>query len=277
VGDSGESGLGVEALDQGAIARLTISRPERGNSLTAPLLERLERATADLAGAGALAAILTGAGEKSVCTGYDVEALQVELAAAVPVPVASPPPEDPLASHPLERALEAMVRSSVPIVAAIGGAATGAGLELACACDLRVVGEGARFLMPPARLGLVYSPTVIARILAVVGAAATRELFMLAEPIDARRAEALGLATRVVPDAEVSDAALAMARRLAANAPLSIAGVKMILDRHLLAPRLDPGALAEIADLRARALASRDLAEGLAAFLEKRTPRFEGR
>ncbi|HVY61369.1 MAG TPA: enoyl-CoA hydratase-related protein [Planctomycetota bacterium] len=249
-------GLEVERLDGGAVARLTIARPERGNSVDAALLGALERAVRDLPAEGARAIVLAGAGEKSFCTGYDVEALAAALSGSG---------EDPGAA--LDAAAAAIARSPVPVVAAIRGAASGAGFELACACDLRVVGRSARFLMPPGRLGVVYAASGIARIAAVIGEAAVREMFALAEPVDAARAAELGLATRLVEDAAVAEIALGLARRAAGNAPLSIAGVKACL----------AGDRAAFDELRAKALRSRDLAEGVQAFLEKRKPRFEGR
>jgi len=268
------TGLRVEAQDGGRVVLLTIDRPERGNSLTIPLLRALDEVVSGLAAGGARAAVITGAGAKAFSTGYDVEALQAELAAVLATEGAVP--LDP-ATHPLERALAAITASPVPLVAAIRGGATGAGLELACACDLRVVGRGARFLMPPARLGVVYSATGIARLMGLVGAGAARELFYAAEAIDAARAHALGLATRLSDDATVLDDALALARRIASLAPLAVGGMKSIIERHLAAPALDAKALDEIAAIRLKAFRSHDLQEGVSAFLERREARFEGR
>jgi enoyl-CoA hydratase/carnithine racemase len=268
-------GLRVEALEGGRIVRLVIDRPDRGNALTLPLLAALEEAVRALPARGARAAILAGAGERSFSTGYDIEALRAELAAVLGAE-GEPRPFDP-ATHPLERALAAITASPVPVVAAVRGTCFGAGMELACACDLRVLGRGARFLMPPARLGVVYSASGIARVVALVGAGAARELFYLAETVDAARADAIGLATRLVDDAAVEETALALARRLASLAPLAIAGMKRVIEERLLALTLDDAARREVDAIRLAAFRSRDLAEGAAAFLEKREPRFEGR
>jgi enoyl-CoA hydratase/carnithine racemase len=268
------NGLRIEPLDEGRIVRLLIDRPDRGNSLTPPLLSALENAVRSLPGRGARSAILTGAGERSFSTGYDVSALQSELSAVLAD--GAEQPFDP-ATHPLERALAAITASPVPIVAAIRGTAIGAGFELAAACDLRVIGKGARFLMPPAKLGIVYSASGMARIQALIGAGAVRELFYLAEQIDAPRAVALGLATGLCEDSAVPEAALETARRLAALAPLAIAGMKRILERHLASPRIDAAAQAEIDAIRVGAFRSADLCEGVTAFLEQRAPRFEGK
>ncbi len=265
-----DPGLRVEPQDDGRIVRLVIDRPARGNSLDAPLLEAVERALGEAERAGARAAILTGEGEKSFSTGYDIEALVAELSSGRSV--------QDLEGHPLERALRAIDGSALPVIAAVNGAAFGAAFEIATACDFRLAVASARFVMPPARLGLLYSHTGLARFLHVVGLPATKRIFLAAEPVDAGAALALGLVQAVLEDRAALDAgALALARRLAANAPLAVAATKRVLHRHLLPPRLSPEEEREIADLRGVLFASQDLAEGLAAALEKREPRFEGR
>jgi enoyl-CoA hydratase/carnithine racemase len=261
------SGLRVERLDDGRLARLTLDRPSRGNALDPPLLEALADAVRGLEAGGARAAVLAGAGGRAFSTGYDVEALLAGIGSG------RAPDE---LERPLERALAAIDETRVPLVAAVEGAAYGAGCELACACDLRVAGASARFCFPPAKLGLVYSHTGIARLLALVGVAATKEMFMTGAPVDAARAERLGLASRVVADSAAEAESLALARALAANAPLSVGGAKAIVAR-LAAPRLAPEELRAIAGLREAAFRSADLAEGLAAFVEKRPPAWRGR
>jgi enoyl-CoA hydratase/carnithine racemase len=267
------SGLRIEPSDDPRVVRLVIDRPARGNALTPDLLLALEAAVLALPARGARAAVLEAAGGRVFSAGYDFAALAAELARAS----SSPPPSSPPDDHPLERALRAIESSSVPIVAAVAGPAIGAGCELACACDLRVAGPAATFGFPPARLGIVYSHTGIARVLGLVGLAATKEMFMTGAPIDAVRAERIGIANRLAAAGAVEAEGLALAKALAANAPLSLAGTKEILNRFLAPPRLSSGDLREIAAIRERAFRSADLAEGLAAALEKRAPRFEGR
>jgi enoyl-CoA hydratase/carnithine racemase len=260
----------VETLEDGRVVRFVLDRPGRGNALTAPLLAELAAAVVAAEARGVRAAILTGAGERTFSTGYDVEALAGELAAGASVADTE--------SHPLERALRAIDRSSIPFIAAVNGPATGAGFELACACDFRIAVATARFAMPPARLGLLYSHTGIRRVIDLVGVAMAKSLFLAALPVTAEEALGVRLVGRVVPDAAALEAeALTLARRLAANAPLAVAATKAVMNRHLLPPRLTPAEEREIQDLRARLFRSRDLAEGIAALLEKREPRFEGR
>lgn len=262
--------IGTEALEGGRIVRLTIERPDRGNAVDDATLDALARAVGGLAAGGARAAVLAGGGGKHFCAGYDFSSLATALAATEGGAMAP-------AEHPLERAVRAIEDSPVPIVAAVAGGAIGAGCELALACDFRVAAAGARFLFPPARIGLVYSHTGIARVIALAGAGVAKEMFLLGAAIDPERGERLGLVHKVVPDGTQDEEALALARALAANAPLAVGGMKTVINRYLAAPRLGEAALAEIRAIRERAFRSGDVEEGVRAALEKRAPRFEGR
>ena len=115
----------------------------------------------------------------------------------------------------------------MPVVAAMGGHAFGGGLELALACDLRVCASRARLGMPPARLGVVYSPSGLRRFVDAIGVARTRELFLTARPVGADEALAWGLVNEVVED--VPARSVALASEIAALAPLSLRGNKRVL------------------------------------------------
>ena len=132
--------------------------------------------------------------------------------------------------------------------------------------------------MPPAKLGLIYSHTGLRRFIDIIGAARTRELFLLGRNIEARRALEWGLVNEVVIGSDLADAALGWATELAANAPLSVQGNKRVL-RALLAAEgeLAPGVEAELIALRKACFASDDLVEGVRAFAEKRPARWQGR
>jgi enoyl-CoA hydratase/carnithine racemase len=247
----------------------------RGNAVDRAMLTRLEELLRELASRveggdekAPRAVVLRGAGEKSFSTGYNVEELIRELREG--------PSVTDEASHPLELALRALDECPVPTVALVHGTAYGAGCELACACDLRVLADDARLCMPPAKLGVLYSATGIQRLVDLAGLAAVREMFFTGEPVAAPRALALGLANRVVPKGEATSEAEKLAATIAANAPLSVRGTKTVL-RRLRPPPLDAAARAELAGLRDRCFRSRDFAEATQAFLEKRPPRFEGR
>jgi enoyl-CoA hydratase/carnithine racemase len=163
------------------------------------------------------------------------------------------------------------------VVAALNGAAIGGGLELAIACDLRVAADTVQLGMPPAKLGVVYSTAGLNRFLTTIGGARTRELFLTGRRIDAATAERWGLVNEVVEAEALPDAALALAREIAGNAPLSLRGNKAGI-RELIAAggALDPVVADVLEAERRRAFASEDLREGLRAFGEKRPPEWRG-
>lgn len=265
----------VHLEERARLAILTLDSPGRGNAVDRAMLAQLEghlRAiearvlASDAAAPRAL--ILRGAGEKSFCTGYDVGELIRELAEG--------PSVTDEASHPLELALKALDDSPLPTIALVHGNAYGAGCELACACDLRVLSDDARLCMPPAKLGVLYSASGIQRLVDLAGLGATREMFFTAEPVPAARALVLGLANRVVPRADATAEAERLAATIAGNAPLSVRGTKVVL-RRLRPQPLEPAVRAELAGLRELCFRSRDFAAATEAFLAKRAASFEGR
>jgi enoyl-CoA hydratase/carnithine racemase len=236
---------------------LTLNRPDRRNAVTAELLERLhaelERVRAD---SDARVVVLQGA-QGTFSAGYDLNHL-----------TSTGTPAAGVEGDQVERVCSLIAGLQVPTIAAVDGAASGAGCELALACDVRFASENARFATPPARLGLLHSRESFARLRALVGPAVAKELLFSGEFIDARRALAVGLVNRVVPaerlDEEVSDFASA----IAGNAPLSLQASKRLID----------GLPADEArSLWREVWASEDAAEGPRAFRERRTPRFHGR
>jgi enoyl-CoA hydratase/carnithine racemase len=256
----------VVASEREKFLVLVLTSEGRGNAVDRPMLSQLEERLRAVGSARAV--LLRGAGEKSFCTGYDIEELVRELAQG--------PSVTDEASHPLEKALRALDECPVPTIALVHGNAYGAGCELTAACDLRVAADDARFCMPPAKLGVLYSASGIRRLVELVGVAATKEMLFTAEPVTAARALALGLASRVFPKAEATAEAERLAGVIARNAPLSVRGTKTILRRLRPAP-LDPATLAEIAALREECFRSRDFAAATQAFLTKQPVEFEGR
>ncbi|HBP20822.1 MAG TPA: enoyl-CoA hydratase [Planctomycetes bacterium] len=233
----------VLAERRGARLTLTLSAPERGNSLDEAMLSALEGHLRAAASDDELRLVLLrGAGERSFSTGYHVPSLLAELDQG--------PSVSDYENHPLERALRALEELPQPSLAAIGGNAYGAGCELALACDLRVASEEARFCMPPAKLGVLYSATGMRRLLELVGPSRTKELLFTACVIDAARAERIGLADRVAPSEAFWDEVERTASAIEGNAPLSIRHTKTILRSFLAPPPLDEAALAEVARLR---------------------------
>lgn len=254
--------LRVEVAD--AIATITLDRPDALNSLTVPLKEdlrtALERAGTDPA---VRAVVLTGAG-RAFCAGQDLrERLEPDAA-----PLAE---EIRLRYNPLIRTMWELDK---PIIGAINGIAAGAGASLAFACDVRVAAEGASFLLAFGRVGLVPDSGATWLLPRLVGGAKAAELALLGEPLSALEAERLGLVARVVAPDELAQAARAIAARLAAGAPRAIALTRAAL-RRSWASTFDEQLELE-AELQGQAGATADHAEGVAAFVEKRPPRFTG-
>ena len=165
-----------------------------------------------------------------------------------------------------DRLLEAIVDYPAPVLAAVNGPAIGAGMQLAVACDVRVAVFERDVLIPAARLGVFLSPTNVQRLATLVGQGAARDLLLPARTLAADEAAAVGLVQRRVPDA--LEAALELAAEIAELAPLTVQGHKRAL--NLVAAGVDATARDEMRELEARAFASQDLREGLAAFTENR-------
>ena len=252
------------------VAILTMNRPERLNAMSRPMLEAMEAALARLAGAPEIGAVvLTGAG-RAFCAGGDVKAM------AEGAEVAGGSLE--------ERAQQLRARMEVsrwlhempkPTIAMVRGAAAGAGLSLALACDLRVASDTAKFTTAFARVGYSGDFGGSYFLTRLVGTARARELYFTAELLDAARALAIGLVNRVVPDAELETESLGLAARLARGPRIAHRYIK----RNMNAA--ESGTLAELLDLEAwhhtRTGLTEDHREAARAFVEKREPLFHGR
>lgn len=183
-----------------------------------------------------------------------------------------------LIAHPFTEAIDTLEKFPYPTLAALPGHTIGGGLELALACDLRIAAKQIKLGMPPAKLGLVYSHTGLRRFIDAIGAARTRELFLLGSYIDAGAALGWGLLNKVVPSAELESVTLELASELAANAPLSQTGNKHVIAALLRAQGALPKDVEdELIALRRASFESHDLREGMSAFAEKRAPRWRGR
>jgi len=175
----------------------------------------------------------------------------------------------------LGRALLRLEALPKPVIAAVRGFALGGGLELAMACDLRVLADDAKVGQPEIRLGVIPGAGGTQRLPRIIGVGRARDLIYTGRMIGATEAFAWGLADRVVPAADLDDAVMALAGDLAAGATAAIAMAKGVIRRGLDLPLDD--ALDEEATGFAELFGTADAAEGVAAFLEKRPPRFSGR
>lgn len=241
---------GVPILSQShdAVTVLTIDRTHRRNALDLTTLEELDTAVSAAVDEGARALVLTGA-EGHFCAGADLTEL-----------------EDVSFTRRLAEVLQHLAEVPVTTVAAISGSCMGLGMQLALACDLRVVADDARFAVPVARLGLMVDKWTLDRLVRHWGEGAARHMVLTATVLDAADAWRLGFAQ----ERGELDAALGLADKAVPLAPLSQSGSKIGLDSGDLAHPAYDAAFA-------RAWASTDLAEGQRAFTERRTPIFEGR
>ncbi|HEY4996673.1 MAG TPA: enoyl-CoA hydratase/isomerase family protein [Solirubrobacteraceae bacterium] len=252
------------------VVRLTISNPAKRNALDHPILDAISDTLAALGApeASARCVIVTGA-HGMFSAGYDIgEIPDAEFEERA----------ERLVAHPFTQAIDALEAFPLPTLAVLPGHTIGGGLELALSCDLRVAQEGIKLGMPPAKLGLVYSHTGLRRFIDAIGAARTRELFLLGSYIDAATALAWGLVTRVAEAEQLETIALAMATELAGNAPLSQAGNKRVIAALLAAEAELPADVEEeLIELRRASFASEDMREGMRAFAERRPARWRGR
>ena len=251
-----------------AVARLTISNPERRNALDHEILDAIAEVLPQLDhGIENRCIILTGA-PPLFSAGYDI--------AGIPDQTFERDAEA-LVAHPFHAAMEAIAKHPWPTVAAINGHCLGGGLELAITCDLRLCAAGAKLGMPPAKLGLIYGHTGLRKFLDTIGLPYTKELFLTGRNLEAERAEQIGLVNQVVADAEVEETAVALAAAIAENAPLSMRGNKHAIDLLQANPELTEQQEAGLVALRESCFSSEDFREGIRAFAEKRRPRWTGR
>lgn len=252
------------------VVRLTISNPAKRNALDHPILDAISATLTELSGAdsGAGCVIVTGS-DGMFSAGYDIGEIPDEEFEER---------AERLVAHPFTEAIDALEAFPHPTLAALPGHTIGGGLEMALACDLRVAQAGIKLGMPPAKLGLVYSHTGLRRFIDAIGAARTRELFLLGRYIDADTALAWGLVNRLAAAEELESASLELAAELAGNAPLSQTGNKRVIAALLAAEgRLEPDVEQELIELRRASFASEDMREGMRAFAERRPARWRGR
>jgi enoyl-CoA hydratase len=245
---------------EGAIALLTINRPDKRNALNREVLEHLYRAFTELRGSDVRVAILTGAGDKAFVAGADIAAMKAMTTA-----------EAKAFADLGHRTGDLMESVPFPIIAAVNGFALGGGCELAMACDLIYASDKAQFGQPEVNLAVIPGFGGTQRLPRRVGFGKARELVLTGDMIDANEAHRIGLCEAVVPHAELQAHVRKVAEKIASKGPLAIAQAKVVLRRG------DP-TLPSANELEAQAFAmlfgTSDQKEGMTAFLEKRPPTF---
>lgn len=253
------TGIVVHALGDGLV-RWELCNPARRNAVSPDGLRWIARRARTLSGE---IVVLTGTGDTSFCAGFDLSQLRAQAGETPP-------------DLPLIEATRAMTRADATFVAVLNGYAIGAGVELACACDLRIARRDAWFQVPAGRLGVVYHAEGLARMRVAFGPTLTRRLVLLGERVTATEAAAANAFVRCVPAARMSTSVEEVLGALRASAPLALRGNRDLL-RALDGGVLDPVRQRTHGRARAAAYASGDHEEARRAAGQRRPPKFRGR
>ena len=249
----------------GAIGWMTFNKPVRRNAVSLDMWEAipviLDRFEQD---SSVRVIVLKGAGDQAFVSGADIS--EFETARASPESNAHYEEVSGAAS----RRLSACPK---PTVAMINGFCIGGGVAIAIGCDIRIAGQGARFGIPAARLGLGYSASGVKQLMDLVGPSFTKEIFFTARHFSAAEAREMGLINRVVPDGSLEEYTRGYCATIGENAPMTMRALKHTVDELLRAEKAD---LAGCAALVKGCFDSQDYIEGRRAFMEKRRPVFLG-
>jgi len=255
----------VSSRREGDLVWLTLERPEVMNCLSFPTLRRFRTLLEELATDLSVRCVLiTGRGEKAFCAGADLKER---------------------GSMPVERVLDFVrnIRALMddlealpqPTIAVVGGVALGGGTELLLACDLRVAAPHAQIGLTETTLAIIPGAGGTQRLPRLVGKSRAKDLILTGRRITAAEAHSMGLVNRLAPEGELEATALELAAAIAANGPVAVRAAKAAINRGCGVP-LGEGLSVE-AECYERVLPTEDRLEALAAFAEKRKPRFEGR
>ena len=248
----------------GTVLRMTFHDPTSRNRLTTPMLEEAREILTKAVLQGVRVAILRAEPVKGTWSSeHNISEIPLEA-------------EEHIWANPLENFLEYFRRMPIATIAEVGGDVWGGACELVLSCDLIVATSSARMAVTPARLGVGYPPSGVARFLACLPAQVVARMFLTAEPISMQTAVELGAITQTVDSADdLEGAAREWAAKIVRNAPLTIAATKAAL-AELSDAHLPPEVAHRVDESVARAWTSRDLAEGVRAFEERRPPEFQG-
>ena len=251
-------------VELGEVAVLTIDRQDKLNALDPTVVEQIGQSLLELEAEGPRAIIVTGAGEKSFVAGADIGVMSTMS-----------PVEAKRFAEISNAAMALLDRSPIPTIAAVNGFALGGGCEVALACDLRIAAENALFGFPEVSLGILPGMGGTQRLPRLLGPALAKELIFTGRRLDAREALSMGLVNRVVPRGEALNTAREIASRIAANGPIAVRYAKAAANRALDVDLIS--GLEYETDQFALLFSTEDAREGMAAFIERRKPRFQGR
>jgi len=262
--------MSYETIDlkiRDGIARLTLNRPEAANSLDLVLARDLMHAAIECDETPAVRAVVLAGAGRMFCAGGDLKTFNTK-GAALPQYIKE------LTTY-LHAAVSRLARMDAPVIAAVHGSAAGAGMSLACAADIVLAGEGARFTMAYTRAGLSPDGSATYFLSRIVGLRRALELTLTSRVLTAAEALELGIVTEVVPDEQLPQAADDLATAFAIGPTAAFGAAKRLLHAGWT------GTLETQMELETRAIADiargGDAHEGIAAFVEKRLPRFTGR
>ncbi|HWQ89025.1 MAG TPA: enoyl-CoA hydratase-related protein [Desulfitobacteriaceae bacterium] len=251
---------------QGQILKLILNRPEKGNSLTPVMLEQLAHHLGKVSSDREIRAIIiSGAGDWAFSTGFDISKIgRVQNKPGIELEIQ-------------ETAYTSIRSCPVPVIAMINGYTMGGGCDLMLNCDLSISSQKAKFAMPPAKLGVIYSPEGMERFVRAIGVTNTKYLFYSGRIISAAEALDMGLVNRVVDQKDLEQVTLALAEEIAANAPLTVRAVKEMLGKLSAEYSKSAALRSSFSDWIEKIFTSEDCREGKQAFLEKRNPIFRGK
>lgn len=256
-----DTGIVIDGSGEG-IVQIRLNRPERLNALGLDMVDALQAAITHAIADRAPVLVVRGTG-RAFCAGADLkERRTMDEAARV------------RHNRAINAAVDALAAAPMPTICMINGLAMGGGCEIALACDLRYAAEDAQIGLTEARIGAIPGAGGTQRMPRAVGASRALELMLIGEPITGKRAEEIGLVNRAVAGDKLDEHVMRIATVLAARSPTGAQTIKRLVYRGLEMPLAD--ALAQEGLALREVLASSDYAEGLAAFAEKRQPRFGG-
>jgi enoyl-CoA hydratase len=254
------------AIHADGIGVITMNRPDALNAMNTQMMRDLRDCFTEfyVRDTAARCLVLTGSGERGFCTGADLKERRgmTDLAWREQHAV-------------IEQAVKAMIDCPIPIIAAVNGAAYAGGLELALACDFVYAAEHAKFALTEVTLGIMPGAMGTQNLPRAVGVRRAKEIILTGAPFSAADALAWGVANKIVPGAELMGETLAVARKIADNAPISVKQAKKSIDK---ATELDrhSGYAFEL-EAYNRTVPTEDRQEGITAFNEKRKPKYKGR